>query len=110
MLIISINPVPSQSLQVNLSGQNVGLNIYQKSTGLFIDVYLNGTLLVGGVICQNENLIVRDTYLGFPGDLAFIDNVSNTDPYYTGLGDQYSLVWLQPSDVAAATNLPVNVS
>ena len=110
MLIIAISPVPSQTLQVNLSGQGVQLNIYQKSTGLFMDVYLNNVLLVGGVICQNENLIIRSTYLGFPGDLMFIDNISDTDPYYTGLGTQYSLAYIEPSDLAAFPNLPPGLS
>jgi hypothetical protein len=72
-----------------------------------MDVYVNNVLIVGGVICLNLNLIVRNTYLGFPGDLAFIDNIGETDPYYTGLGTQYSLAYIAPGDIP---DLPANVS
>ena len=107
MLIIPTQPLPAQTLQVSLSGQAVQLNIYQKSTGLFMDVYSNTVLVIAGVICQNLNLIVRSTYLGFLGDFFFIDTLGATDPVYTGLGDQYQLAYLEPSDTV---NFPPGVS
>ena len=109
MLIIPVQALPSQTVQVTLSGQAVQLNIYQKSTGMFMDVYSNGNLVIAGVICQNLNLIVRSTYFGFLGDFYFIDMTDSSDPVYTGLGDQYQLAYLEPSDVAAA-NFPPGVS
>jgi hypothetical protein len=110
MLIVPLQPIASQTIQTTLSGQNVQLNVYQKSTGLFIDVYSNNDLVIGGVVCNNQNLIVRDTYFGFAGDFAFVDNLGSTDPYYTGLGSQYSLTYLEPSDLADADPpLPPNI-
>ena len=102
MLVIPIQAVPAQQLQVTLGGQACQLSIYQKSTGLFIDVYVAGVLIIGGVVCLNRTVIVRDIYLGFVGDLAFVDTQGSTDPTYTGLGVRYLLYYLTPADLSAA--------
>ena len=47
-----------------------------------------------------RNRIVRDTYLGFLGDLAFFDLQGEDDPYYTGLGDRWVLGYLTTADLA----------
>jgi len=108
MLIVPLQTTPSQSVQVTLANQNVALDVYQKSTGLFINVYLNGALLIGGVICQNLNRIVRSLYFGFVGDFAWVDVHGTTDangvslgsdPVYTGIGTQYFLAYLEESDL-----------
>lgn len=99
MLTVPLQAVPSQSLSISLSGQACQLDVYQKSTGLFMDVYVNDELIIGGVICENINRIVRDLYLGFLGDFVFIDTQGTDDPYYTGLGDQFQLVYLEPDDL-----------
>jgi hypothetical protein len=99
MLAIPLQPVPSQNFKVPLNGQYCEINLYTRSTGLFIDLYANGQTIVTGVICLNQTLIVRDAYLGFIGDLAFLDTVSETDPVYTGLGSQYQLLYLLPSEL-----------
>ena len=103
MQIIPLQSLPAQSFQVTLSGQSCAINITQRNTGLFIDLYVGGTLIVGGAICQDRNRIVRDAYLGFIGDLSFVDTQGQSDPYYSGLGAQYILVYLDPFDVIADT-------
>ena len=100
MVIIPTTAVENQTLQVSLGSQATQLRIYQKAFGLFMDVLVNNVLIIGGVLCLNQNLIVRDAYLGFSGDLAWIDNQGSTDPIYTGLGSRYSLAYLTPSDLA----------
>lgn len=100
MQIIPLQAVPSQKISVTLANQVCQLNVYQKSTGLFMDVYVNNVLIIGGVICQNLNKIVRSIYLGFIGDFTFIDNEGLSDPEYTNLGDRYSLAYLSPEEVA----------
>jgi len=103
MQLLALQTVPSQTLQATLGNQNVRLNIYQKFFGLFMDVYVADQLIIGGVICLNLTKIVRDAYLGFVGDFTFIDNQGASDPVYTGLGSRYSLIYLEASDLAAAT-------
>lgn len=97
---IPIQPVPNQTVTVQLGGQNCQLNVYQQLYGLFIDVYVNNALIIGGVICENLNRIVRDSYLGFVGDFVFFDTTdADADPEYTGLGARYLLVYLEQSDL-----------
>ena len=74
--------------------------VYQKLYGLFIDLYVGGVLIIGGVLCENLNRIVRSLYLGFVGDLTFIDNEGTSDPTYDGLGARYSLAYLEAADLA----------
>lgn len=94
---IPVQPIPAQILRVALGGQSCRLRIYQRSTGLYIDVYVNDVLFVGGVLCVDRADIIRDLYFGFNGDLRFVDIRGTDDPHYTGLGDRWRLVYMQPS-------------
>lgn len=102
MELIPLQAVPNQALTVNLEGQVTQINIYQKALGLFVDVYVDNILIIGGVIAENLNRIVRSIYLGFIGDLAFIDTQGTTDPVYTGLGSRYSLAYITAAELEAA--------
>jgi hypothetical protein len=104
MFIIPLQPTPSQVVSVELNNQSCQINIYQKLTGLYCDLFVDNALIIGGVICQNLNSIVRDSYFGFIGDFCFLDNHGDTDPYYTGLGngrndERYSFLYLEPGEV-----------
>jgi hypothetical protein len=95
--IIPLQAVPNQTLFVQLNGQDCQINVYDKQGIIYLDLYVSNTLIIGGVICQNLNPIVRSVYLGFDGDLAFIDNAGDEDPFYTGLGTRFSLTYLEVS-------------
>jgi hypothetical protein len=97
--VIPLQALPSQDVEVQLGNQICQINVYQKLRSVYLDLYVNDALIIGGVICQNLNRIVRDLYLGFVGDLCFIDNQGDTDPVYTGLGSRYNLLYLTPSDL-----------
>lgn len=105
MLAIPLIQTPSQILNVPIGTGVFQINVYQKSTGVYIDVLQSGTLLIGGVLCLDRNLIFRGSYLGFPGDLAFVDNQANNDPDYTGFGTRYQLVYLDDNDLAQVPTL-----
>lgn len=105
-LIVPLQSVPNQTVTVLLNNQQTLLYLYQTSTGLYIDVYVNSTLIIGGVICEQANVIVRDAYLGFSGDLAFYDTQPDPvagplDPQYTGFGSRWILVYFLPSELPA---------
>ena len=100
MQVVPVQAQASQIVNAQLSGQNCQLRIYQKSTGMFMDVYVGTSLIIGGVICQNLNRIVRDVYLGFVGDLAFSDTQGMDDPTYDGLGTRFLLIYYTPGDLA----------
>lgn len=101
MRVIPIAASPSQTLSVVLANQSCGMNIYQKTPGLFADLYVNDVLIIGGVLCLNTVLIVRDAYLGFTGDLAFFDMQGLDDPVYTGLGSRWLLAYVETTDFAS---------
>jgi hypothetical protein len=104
MQVIPLQPIPSQTFTVTLNNQLCQINVYQKRYGLFLDLFVGGVLILGGVICENLNRIVRNSYLGFSGDLTFFDNQGTSDPIYTGLGTRYSLLYLAPSDLLTNVN------
>jgi len=110
MLIIPINDTYSQTLTIQLAGQNCKINLYQKSTGFYCDLYVNDEPIVVGVICQNLNRIVRSAYLGFIGDLNFFDTQGSAtipsngqDPTSPGLGTRFLFRYLEATDLDGAS-------
>ncbi len=101
MQLVPIQPLPNQTLQVQLNGQPCTLNIFQYTFGLFMTVYVGDTLIIATVPCENFNRIVRSLYLGFSGDFVFLDLEGTTDPVYTGLGSRYVLLYLTPDELPA---------
>jgi len=99
MQIIPLAAIANQAVTVSLANQQVQVNVYQKRTGLFCDVYLANVLLVAGVLCLDRNRIVRDAYFGLIGDLGFVDQQGSSDPDYTGLGSRFLLYYLEASDL-----------
>ncbi len=99
MKTIAIAAISSQSFSSVLGGQNCQIKLYQKSTGVFIDVSMNNVPLVSGVLCRDRVKLIRQAYLGFGGDLFFADTEGFSDPNYTGFGARYRLVYMEPSDL-----------
>lgn len=115
---IQINAVPSQTLTVVLGGQSCQIALYQKqpivdeygvAAGLFFDLIVGGVPILTGVRCLDRTRLLLDrTYLGVVGDFMFFDTqgsgpptFSGSPPYYTGLGTQFLLLYLEASDLAA---------
>lgn len=111
-LIVPVTPVPAQTLNVTLADQACRINIFTKHLNvpdhlpgdivtdppvfytidpIFLDLYLNDVLVLGGVLCLNNVGIVRNPYLGFVGDLSFTDVQGDEDPRYDGLGVRWLL-------------------
>lgn len=99
MMVVPLNATPAQAFKVTLNKQDCELRISQKSTGIFMDVIVNNVLIIGGVLCLDRTLIVRDAYLGYSGDLFFVDTQGATDPVWTGLGSRYLLVSVAPGEL-----------
>lgn len=99
MLSIPIQATPSQSLSSVLGGQNCQINIYQKSTGMFLDLFVSNSPIILSTICLDRVKMVRETYLGFIGDLVFADTQGTSDPFYTGLGSRFVLLYLEANDL-----------
>jgi hypothetical protein len=97
---IPVQPSPVQTFLVTLGAQACQVNLYQKTSGLYCDLLVNGTSIITGQLCQNLNRLVRDQYLGFIGDLGFYDVTGEgEDPNYTGLGSRFMMLYLEQTDI-----------
>ena len=99
MQIIPLEATASQRLSVVLNGQACQLSVYQRSTGVYLDLYANGQPITLGARCPDRVKLVRQPYLGFSGDIAFLDTQGNQDPDYTEFGTRYFLIYLPPDEV-----------
>lgn len=121
MLQIPLSAVPSQTLNIVLDGQSCQIAVYQKqpivdeygvAAGLFFDLTVNGVAICNTVRCLDRTPLLLDrAYLGVIGMPMFLDTLATAGgppmfngapPYYTGLGSQFVLLWLEPADIAAA--------
>lgn len=95
--VIPLVAVANQTLAVQLGTQSCRINVRQRRTGLFVDLYALASptdrAICLGVKAYDRNYLVRDAYLNFTGDLFFADTQGTQDPSYDGLADRYALVW-----------------
>ena len=90
---IPLVATPSQTLTVQLGDQSCRINVRQRRTGLFVDLYVRDVPVFEGVKALDRCKLVRDAYLDFTGELFFADTQGTSDPGYTGLGGRFILVW-----------------
>lgn len=100
MLQIPLQSVPSQTLKVVLDDQNFQILIYTKNEGIFVDINVDDTEIVSGIIALNLVPVICRTYMGVRGNLYFVDTQGLSDPVYTGLGTQYQLIYLDEAEYA----------
>ncbi|KWI89678.1 hypothetical protein WM11_21570 [Burkholderia ubonensis] len=100
MLNVPLTANPSQKLSVLLAGQNCQISVYQKTTGMYLDLAVNNAAIKSGIVCRDRVLLIRHAYLDFVGDLTFFDTQGVADPEYTGLGARWQLVYLEAGDLA----------
>lgn len=92
--VLPIQPLPSQTFEVTLNGQDCAITLQQMSTGLYLTLALAGAVIVGSKYCADRVSLVRYAYLGFAGWLYFVDTSgAGDDPKYSGLGSQFLLVY-----------------
>lgn len=94
MVKIPLAVKPNQTLIILLKNQTCSINVRQRSTGLFLNLYVDNIAIVTGALCLNATKIVRDPYLGFIGELSFFDTQGETDPDYTGFNGRYFLGYI----------------
>ena len=101
MQVVPLQPIANQTLQVQLNGQACTLNVFQFAYGLFVSIFLGNQLIKASVIGNYGTRLVLDAYLGFSGDLLFVDTQGSENPLYYGLGARWQLVYLAPADLSA---------
>lgn len=90
MLIVPLKAVPSQTLQINLDGQNARISV--RTIGRLLYFSLEGVAVIR-LARDRVRQLIDAQYHGFEGDFAFIDTQGTDDPVYTGLGSRWQLVY-----------------
>lgn len=96
---IPLRAVPAQTCSVVLSGQNCQVSVYQKSTGVYLDLQVNHEPVAMAVLCHDRVWLIRAAYSGFVGDLTFVDTQGRDDPVYTGFGGRFQLMYRENTDL-----------
>ena len=99
MRTVPILPQKSQSISVNLAGQQCTIRLIQRESFIYMDLTVNGNPIMQGVPCLFGNKMVRYSYLGFVGDLVFLDNVGQQDPFWEELGSRYILYYIEENEL-----------
>ena len=99
MQVIPISALAAQTFNIVLGPQNCTINLYSKRGVMFCDLLVNNSALMTAVVCHDRVKLVRYAYLGFTGDLVFIDTQGTSDPDYTELGTRYIFCYLEASDL-----------
>ena len=100
MVEIPLQSIPSQITKVVLGNQNTQIFIYAKEQGVFVDISVDDVAVVNCVIARDMVPLVCREYVGFAGNLVFVDNQGADDPLYTGIGSRWSLVYLTADEYA----------
>lgn len=99
MLAISIEPQKSQSISVSLDGQQCVIRMIQRESFIYMDFTVNGNPIMQGVPCLYGNKMVGYSYLGFKGDLVFLDSDGQQDPHWDGLGKRHILYYIEENEL-----------
>ena len=99
MLIVPLIAQPAQTLAVTLANQPCKIRVYANSTGLYLDLAVNDVPVISSVLAHNAVRLVRAAYLGFTGDLTFLDTEGSDDPEVSGLGSRWVLAYLEAADL-----------
>jgi hypothetical protein len=99
-LVVPLDALLNQTVAITLGRQYCRINVYARAhCGVVVDVLVMDALIVGGVIAHDRTRIVRNAYLGFEGELAFVDQAGREDPDWRELGTRWPLLWWPPEEL-----------
>ena len=99
MITVSLEAVKEQTVNVALNQQQCSIRLVQRESGIYMDLTVDNVPLIQGVPCWYANKMVRYSYLGFSGDLVFLDIQGAADPDYTGLGGRFKLFYMTEAEL-----------
>lgn len=94
MFEVPLQATESQTITILLNNQNCQINIYQKSTGLYLDLFKDNNVIIRTRLCVDRIPIIRNCSSGFVGELYFVDSSGNQNPDYLGLGTNFRLYYV----------------
>lgn len=99
MITVSLEAVKEQTVNVALNQQQCSIRLVQRESAIYMDLSVNNVPLIQGVPCLYANKMVRYPYLGFSGDLVFLDTQGTSDPEYSNLGGRYKLFYMTEAEL-----------
>jgi hypothetical protein len=90
---IPLRPVPSQAVNVILSGQPCTIELRELGGRQYLSLSVNGVVICRSVLVVNRSGIVRAAYTGFLGELAAVDTQGDESPRFTGWGTRWVLAF-----------------
>lgn len=99
MLTITLTAEKEQTINVTLNNQPCIIRLVQRESAIYMDLSLNSIPIIQGVPCWYGNKIVRYSYLGFVGELVFLDLEGEDDPFWDGLGTRFLLFYFEEADL-----------
>lgn len=99
MITVSLEAVKEQTVNVALNQQQCSIRLVQRDSSMYMDLSVNNVPLIQGVPCLYANKMVRYAYLGFSGDLVFLDTQGTSDPEYSNLGGRYKLFYMTEAEL-----------
>lgn len=104
MIKIPLSPLPNQEFMIVLGKHNCTINIYQRGSFLYLDLFVNNQLIQqGALIVPKASLVTVGSAL-FSGQLRIIDKerkpLDQEPPNYLGLGSRYELYYLSDQEVS----------
>lgn len=94
---INLLKEPNQSLSCNLTddkGNFYAVDIKLRTLmdgNLIADISVDGQLIISSVMCCNKMPLIPNNELN--GNIYFEDEFGDTDPVYSGFGEQYKLIY-----------------
>jgi hypothetical protein len=90
---IQLSPLPNQEVDFNYGDNNFTINLRTLKNGILIfDLKRNEKQVCCGVLCHNNYpLLINNNIV--EGNFLFRDTKGSTDPFYTGLGNRYQLIF-----------------
>lgn len=92
--IVPLDAVSNQTFSVTLGSQSCQIKIDTKEEyGVFVSLWVDDTPIIQSILALNRVGLIRYAYLGFTGELYFVDMLGDSDPVYTGFGSQFLLIY-----------------
>lgn len=119
-MTVPLSAVASQTFSASMGGQAVSCALYQLGANgaarMFLDVTANGNAILNARQCRAYGglpdtrarfMMVGRRYLGFLGDLLFLDTQATAssptqDPQPSGLGTRWLLLYFAEAELEAA--------
>lgn len=100
MLTIDLQAIPNQRIQFVGDGQQYDISLRTIDDLTYVDVTMNGTVLITAAVCVPQQLIVPYAYLEGDGGNFVFETTSGNYPNYANFGSGDVLLYATNAELA----------